>query len=362
MAIGKTLLAGIALLLSVAAQAQVEVDTSIRWRWQQILDEQRGDATAHTVRGALQINWQLQPQWLLETELEGVVALNDDYNSLTRYTDTAPIPDPEGLELNRFALSYQSGGNWSATLGRQTLSWADERHLSPVAIWQNDQTFDAITVNYHDGMHWQGQYSYLTGVNRIFGSKAGREDSYPARYPSPYATDRRPATLLGRHQHQSHLLNLTYKPDQGPTLNGFYLQLNNRDAAIQSTRTLGLRLSHTFKPAVLRYEYQLEVARQWNYADNPWHYAANLLTAEFSLQYRSHELAIGLERRGTDNGFTFITPLGDEHRYLGWVDVFSDYQRAAAVRDEFIQYRGRDGKLRWRVLAHQFTAVEGGQA
>ncbi|MBN7825424.1 alginate export family protein [Bowmanella dokdonensis] len=329
-------------------------ETSLRWRYHEVRDPVRGDARAHTLRAAVGGQWTLD-SWLVKAELEGVAAFEDDYNSVTVTRPTSPIPDPQGLELNQLFLRYDSSANWVLDMGRQTLALAEERHVSPASIWQNDQTFDALSFNYRDLMHWSFQYSYLHGVNRIFGSDA---DPLLPENDIRYETDpQRPVGEWGRHRHQSHLLHLTYKHGPGLSVSSYLYSLDNQDAAIFSTNTLGLRLEHVFKPASVKYEYSLELAHQWDKADNPWDYHADFYVIEVGAQYQSHQLSLAQERRGQQNGFAFITPLGDNHRYLGWADLFSGYQISLGIRDTFATYRGRSGKLRWRLVAHEFSGL-----
>lgn len=330
-------------------------ETSARYRFQQIDDPGRGDANASTLKLRLSANWTNQANWDSFVQADYVHAFNeDDYNSVTVTRATSPIPDVPSAEINQAWLKYSSDSDWSAILGRQLLSFDNERHISSVEFWQNDQTFDALTLAYNDSIQWHLTYSYISKVHRIFSddSKAilPTED---IRFDS---NPNRPFLELGNHDHNTHLVNLNYAINQYVDLTAYAYLIDNKTAQQLSSNTYGIRVDGAIKPDLVKYGYTAEVAHQQTADTSPWDFNGDYVFGELSAQYKSHLLAISHERLSENNGFAFATSLGNNHKFLGWADIFTSYLNNDGVRDTYITYRGRVAKLRWQIVAHQFAS------
>jgi hypothetical protein len=347
---------GLCLNLPALATTSPEFEVAGRFRHQQVYDDVRGDATADTLKTRLNMDWQASDSLSLFAQYDMVLALDEDkYNSITHWRPTSPIPDPTGAELNQLNITYKSRGNWQVKLGRQHLSFDNERHVGTAEFWQHDQSFDAVTYHYNDLLHWQWQYTYSNKVQRIFGDKA--HPLLPTKDPRFPALRERPVTEWGQHQLNAHLFNLRYKTDSGTQFTLYNYYVENQDALILSSNTLGGFVEGAFKPASVQYNYRLEVATQKNVADNPWDYSPYYLALELGLQKGSHKFDLGLEHLGDDQGFAFITPLATEHKFQGWADVFSGYSGVLGMNDYYLSYMGRDAKLRWRLMVHRFVTL-----
>lgn len=338
----------------------LDIEPSGRYRYQDVNDELRGDAQASTLLLRLSADWEIDPSWQTFAQFDVVTAFNENnYNSVTVNRRTSPIPDPAGEELNQLYIRYKSDDNWSAALGRQAISFDNERHIGRVEFWQNDQTFDALNFLYQDNLNWQASYVYLKKAHRIFGDDAKsilsaediRFEDNPVRSSSE----------LGNHQHDSHLINTKYIFSRQLELSFYAYLLNNKTARTFSSDTFGLRLTGELKPGRIKYGYTLEYARQSDSQDNPWNFNADYWLVEASAQYKSHQFGLTYEKLGADNGFGFATTLGTNHKFQGWADVFSSYLSRGGLKDYSVSYRGRDGKLRWRIVVHQFESDGGGE-
>ncbi|WP_395338867.1 alginate export family protein [Ningiella sp. W23] len=342
-----------------AFASDFEFEPSARYRYQQVDDTVRGDAIASTILVRLNARWEASDNWSALVQGDYVHAFNEGrYNSITLNRPTSPIPDVPGAELNQAWVQYSADNDWSAKLGRQQFNFNNERHVSAVEFWQNDQSYDALSIAYNDRQYWDFTYAYVNRVHRIF-----TDDAKPIlqvddpRFPS---NPNRPFSELGNHDHDSHLINLSYQLNRYLAISGYAYLLDNRSAQQFSSDTFGLRLEGEIKPSSIRYAYSAELARQETADASPWDYEGYYAFAEFSAQYQSHRLSIGYERLGEDNGFAFATSLGNNHLFLGWADIFSGYTNADGLRDTFVTYRGRKAKLRWRVVAHRFESDSSG--
>lgn len=336
----------------------VVLDTGYRWRWQSINDDGRGDAIAHTLKTRIALDAKLNDDFDFYTEFDAVLAFNDgNYNSGVFNPGTSMIPDPQGAEINQLYLQYNAVADWRFRLGRQAISFDDERHVGRVAFWQNDRTFDAISASYNNLQDLKVEYAYVDKVQRIFGNGAGRRlDEDDVRFAqSPL----RPARFLGEHQHDSHLLNVNYRYDRTLVIGAFAYLLDNETQRNASSNTVGVNLSGSFKPGQIKYEYDVQWATQTDAGDNPWDYQADFYKLAGLAQYRSHSLELTLERYGADTEAGFQTPLADNHRFLGWADIFTSYRLTPGLQDHYLTYKGRKGKLRWQVIYHRFQDAGG---
>jgi hypothetical protein len=335
------------------------LEPSARYRFQDVNDSWFGDAQASILKFRLSADWQPTDNWQGFVQYDLVEALNDNrYNSVTIRRETSPIPDPEGHELNQFYVKYISDDDWQVMLGRQSASFNNERHVGTVEFWQNDQTFDAFRLDYNDNLKWSASYLYIDKVHTILGDDAGlRLSTEDIRFSD---NPIRPVTELGNQQHKSHLLNLSYQLNQQTKLSLYSYLIDNQSVAIFSSDTYGAKFEGEFKPKKIKYGYTFEYARQSNSGNSPWRFDADYLLLEASAQFKSHQLTLSYEKLGEDNGFGFATTLGTNHKFQGWADVFTNYLTRGGLKDTFLTYRGRQGKLRWRLVAHQFDSATGG--
>lgn len=332
----------------------LKLEPSARWRYQDVSDTHRGDAQANTVKLRLSAHWQPSGNWQAFGQLDYVYAFNESqFNSVAIVRATSPIPDPPGPDLNQLYMKYQSDTNWSLALGRQSIGLDNERHVGSVEFWQNEQTLDALRFEYKDNLNWTVNYLYVDKVKRIFGDRSEallpkddiRFDSDPLR----------PVNELGEHQHDSHLINMRYVINQQAKLSLYAYLLNNHSAPTLSSDTYGARLTGDFKPQRIKYSYTLEYAIQSARHNSPWQYTSDYLFIEGNGQINSHQLSLSYEKFGSDNNFAFATSLGTNHKFQGWADIFSTYGKGGGLQDLYLTYKGRDAKLRWRVMAHYFS-------
>ena len=332
-----------------------DYDASFRFRHQQVNNDPLEHAKATTLLTRVEGSYLADNELRFFGQYDYVWALNkNSYNSITYFNDHAKIKNPPGGELNQLNLSWQLT-DWLAILGRQVISFDNERHVGNVAYWQNDQTFDAATMQYNNGFNWKFNYSYVNKVHRIFGdnSKAQlpRSDS---RYPEMQL---RPASQLGNHQHKTHLINLSYSINPMTTISSFAYLIDNETAAKLSSNTVGVHLEGAVKPNKLKFNYNAEIALQTDSANNPTSYQAKYLLTELGVQYRSHRLDIGYEYVGDDNNVAFKTSLGTNHKFLGWADALDSKDGSLGLSDSYLSYAGRKAKLRWKLVAHNFESL-----
>ena len=335
-------------------------EVGMRTRYQSVNDSWLGDASAFTTRLNFSANFSLTDSWQLSIQPNYVHAFNeDDYNSVTVKKNTSPIPDPQSFNLSKIFINYISDYDWQAKVGRQALSFDNERMIGAIEFWQTPQHFDAVKFDYNDQINWHIQYVYTNKVHRIFGQNSTL--SIPKNDVRYGIINKRPANELGQHQLSAHLVNMAYKTENNLSLVSYAYLVENTEQALFSTNTFGFRLSDEFKPARIKYRYSAEFALQKNTGNNLQDYQAWYNLLEASVQYKSHIIKLSQEVFSEDDNQGFITPLGTNHKFQGWADVFTGYGVQSGLRDLYLTYRGRYKKIRWRVVYHHFNSYQQSQ-
>jgi hypothetical protein len=238
--------------------------------------------------------------------LSGLVEMDDvtelgsvDYRTSpadTSVTGEAIIADPEGTEVNQAWVAYTYKGN-TAIYGRQRILLDNQRFVGGVGFRQNEQTYDGISIKSKAIENTEIFLAHINRVNRIFG-----EDS-----------------PIGDHDHSTTLVNVSYSGLPIGKLTAYHYDLDNEDAAVQSSKTTGLRLAG--KQDI--FGYTLEYAQQSDAHNNTKSYDADYYLLEGSVKLGSFTIKAGQEVLGADDsdGF-FVTPLATLHKFQGWTDKF----------------------------------------
>lgn len=319
----------------------------VRLRYEQVDDQLNRDADALTLRTAL--TWKTGPlvqgsAWSALVDIENTASLSRrDYSDGVRDRGTALIADPASTELNQLHLTYASPSGLTAKLGRQTISYGDERFIGSVAFRQNHQSFDALSVNFAGAENWDLSYAYVANVNRIFGDRADDE----------------PAGLAGDHEQNTHLANAVYSGWSAGELEGYAYLIDNEDLPRFSTDTVGVRFSGSTRPQSVSYLYTAEFARQRAGGNNPREYSANYWRLEAGLAYKRVSLEATHERLESDNLAGFVTPLATLHRYQGWADKFVALTPNEGLIANSLTLAGRWPGFRYRLQYHEFNADVG---
>ena len=327
------------------AESKISLDT--RLRYESAHDEIQTDADALTLRGAL--TWKTGPL-VPETGWSGLIQIEHtsvlspkNYTSGAQDRGTVLIADPAGTEVNQLYVAYESPRGFAAKIGRQSISFGDERFVGKVAFRQNHQSFDAASLQYTGAENWQFNYAYVNNVNRIFGDQS----------------DNRPAGLLGDHEQNTHLANLVYEGWSAGLIEGYAYLVDNKDFARASTDTVGLRFNGSTRPKQVSYLYTLEYARQHSSGNNPRTYQTNYWRLMGGLAYKRLSLQLSQERLGSDNDSGFITSFATLHRYQGWADKFAALTPNEGVVANTLTLAGRWPGFRYRVQYHDFNTSQG---
>lgn len=316
------------------------------------------DRDAHAVTMRLRAGGELSKgPFALLVEGEGTLALDESYNSGVNGKTLYPIvADPQTVEANRIQLQYRTKP-LVVTLGRQRINLDDQRFVGSVAWRQNEQTFDAVRVEYMGIQNLKIDLTYAISARTIWGVDGGK-----------FGAASRPARIDG----DDLFANISYKTKYG-TLTGFAYIIDEDEAVPalrrNSSQTYGLRFAGATPLAkTVKLSYLASYARQSDHATSPVDYSADFATAELALDVAAFKLTGGYELLGSDGGatgvaggFAFQTPFATLHKFNGWADKFlttpgtgiQDHYAAAAYT---LPKVGKAGPLVASFIYHRFSS------
>lgn len=202
------------------------------------------------------------------------------------------IADPESNELNQGYLQYK-GFDTVFKFGRQRIIYDNAAFIGNVGWRQNEQTYDAISLNNTsiDGLTLQ--YSFINQVNRIFGSDA--------------------TGIFGDIGSSIHSLNASYTGISGYTFGGYVYLMDFDDVNAFDNDTFGLSV----KTKQLGLDLYGEFAFQSNagVGGNDDSDYAHITAAK---TIATHTFTAGMEYLSAG----FRTPLSTAHAFNGFADVF----------------------------------------
>ncbi|MDI1276470.1 alginate export family protein [Methylobacter sp.] len=298
----------------------VKFDLNTRW---ENVDQDRGtQKTANAVTSRLRAGL-LSPVFhgiQGYAEYEGNLAMVDDYNS-TRNNNTrySTIADPEKSELNQLWLSYAGIPDTLIKGGRQRIKFDDDRFIGNVGWRQMETTFDSVLVTHNN--------------QQLFGLTVNA--GYIGNVQTFTATNERI---------EAPILNVNYKVgDYGNLVGyGYWLNYTERENYEKSSETYGLRMTNFQKPGdTLKLSdnygvvYTAEWGHQEDYGHGPTKYSVDRLNLMGGLTAYNLTFQGAIEQLdGKGLNKTFDTPLGTNHAFQGWADIFLVTPRNG-IRDVF---------------------------
>lgn len=270
----------------------------------EFVDQASVEADAVTVRVRAGADARTGPFALL-VEGEGTMAPVSRYNAFPFPApgreqwrpEHAVVADPQNAELNRLQIEYR-GASQSLTLGRQRIDLDDQRWVGSVGWRQNEQTFDAVHGSAKAGPV-KADLTYSISQRTIFGTDAGTRTALDGEFLFAGI-----AAARGKVSAKAFAYVLDY---------------DDAFAWANSSQTYGAFVNAILPGALaLRASY----ARQSDYGDNPFDYAADYWSADLSGKLAGFDLTAGIETLGSNNGRGVQTPLATLHKFNGWADVF----------------------------------------
>ncbi|TXH66515.1 MAG: hypothetical protein E6Q88_11895 [Lysobacteraceae bacterium] len=328
------------ILFAIHGSAQAATPLSAEWdlrlRHEHVDDQafvRDADATTLRLRAGLRADF--GHGWSALLEGEGIVAAGNDYNSGANGRTAYPaVIDPDGAELNQAWIGWKNE-QFAITAGRQRLLFDNQRWVGNVGWRQNEQTYDAVALEFKPDDAWSLRYAWLDRAHRVSGDDA----------IDPRARERDLST---------HLLNAAYKHGKQQWTGYAYLH-DDQDVAGASTATYGLRWTGTHPAGELTWGWTADIARQRDHAENPQDFSHAYWLLEPSLQANGITWKLGWEHLGGDGTHALQTPLATLHAFNGWADKFL-VTPARGLEDVYIGANGKFEKFAWAAAWHDYRA------
>ncbi|WP_447751886.1 alginate export family protein [Sphingopyxis fribergensis] len=266
------------------------------------------DALTLRVRPGAQLS---KGRWSALVEGEANLAILYDYNDGTNGKTGFPlVADPPNLELNRAQLRYAGENGLALTAGRQRIELADQRFVGSAGFRQNEQTYDAVRLQWGKPKGLNADLAYSWSVRTVNGRNGAGA---------------RPQAIGG-----DNIFALVGYGTAIGTLSGFAYLVDQDEAAVQgfrlSSQTWGLRFAGS-RPLArdVTLNYVASWARQSDWRRNPNDYAADYRLAEAGLVVGGFTATGGYELLGADRGIALTSvqlPLSSHFRFNGWAGKF----------------------------------------
>jgi hypothetical protein len=272
-------------------------------------------------------------------ELENIIDLSGDYND-TNNGDTkySVIADPDGTDMNQAYLWY-NGFDTEFKLGRQEITYRKtpfHRYIGNVLWRQDHQSFDAFSLQNHSFENTSISYAYITKVDTILGDK-----------------DAKPFLDNGKIDMNSHLVNLKYSglPFGNLEAYGYFLDYDDKPAI--SSKTIGVRLNGAQSiNDDWKLIYTAEYADQSDFKDGTMD-SQNYYLAELGGKYKGWLAKFSYEMQEGDGTDSFKTPLGTNHAFQGWADMFLSTPKEG-LRDMYFTVVGKVFGAKLVAVYHDF--------
>lgn len=313
-----------------------EVSGDVRLRYESVdQDNALKDADALTIRtrlGYSTASFQGVSGVLEFEDSRTVMGLDDYNNALGKNTNYSVIPDPETTEVDQGYLQYNAD-KLTARLGRQVITYDNQRYVGHVGWRQDRQTFDALRLSYSPIESLTLGYAYLNQRNRIFAEAR----DVPAK---------------------DHLLNIGFETELGK-LSAYAYLLEVDDGADNALDTYGLRYAGNQDLESINLMYTAEYATQ-KAEGGASDFDADYFSVTAGVGVRGITIALGYEVLGSDDGnYGFSTPLATLHLFNGWSDQFLSTP-VNGLKDMSVKVKGGLAGGKWAVVYHDYSADEAG--
>jgi hypothetical protein len=310
-----------------------------RWRIETVDDDAFvQDANANTLRLRLGYRTPIRSGWSGVVELEHTShVFGENFNSTANLQTAYPlVVDPDNTELNQAYVQYASSEKNKFSLGRQRIVYDNQRFFGNVAWRQNEQTFDALNIEYGFDNGLNLRYSYLDRANRIFG-------------------DDHPNQNLSRWQLDAHLLSLNHKLGPG-TLTGYAHFIDNQTLPLSSHQNIGLRYAakRDNKEGV-GWLVTSEYAKQNDYANGSNIINADYLLLEGGVVWKANTFKLGHEQLSGNGSYGFATPFATLHAFNGWADRFLTTP-VNGLKDSYLAWNRKFGKFNANMVWHDYQS------
>ncbi len=278
-----------------------QVKLNLRYRYELADVANNGKETAHANTLRMRLGY-LTPKFHgLQgfVEYEGNLAMQQDYRVPKGNWSGNPnrdvVADPQQNELNQLWLSYKAF-NTEIKGGRQRIKLDDDRFIGNVGWRQMEQTYDAAVITNQSIENLTLKVGYIGRAQNIFSVQDDMELPF-------------------------YHINYKFKTLASFTSYGYWLA--DRQIPTKSTQTLGFTIKGSPKiNKDIKVHYRGEYSYQSNHANNPNNFDLNRYHLMLGATVKGITLKAAIEELGSNGAQSFQTPLGTNHAFQGWADLF----------------------------------------
>ena len=241
------------------------------------------------------------------------------------------ILDQETTQLNQAYLQYQ-GFDSTIKAGNQRINLDNQRHVGGVAFRQDEATFDALSVS-------------NTSIDNttIFVAFANNRN-----------------TITNDNTEESiSLVNVKYALSKDMSATAFYYGIADVGAANSGTDldTFGVRAAG----AIEGISFEAELASQNKTTAAGGDFTSMYYHFNAGTKLGAVKATLGYEAFGSDNGAAaFYTPLGTNHKFFGWSDVYLTGNGNDGLEDIYVSAVTNVAGVKLVGQLHNFTGSESG--
>ena len=276
-------------------------------------------------------------------EYAGNLALDDQYNNTLASGNSSysKVADPQGSELNQLWVAYTGIADNTFKVGRQRIKLDDDRFIGNVGWRQMEQTYDSILLTHNN----QKLFGLVVNAGYI-----GSVQNFTQTHNNIEAP----------------IINLNYKMGEYGNLvgYGYWLDFTQPQYFAKSSQTYGLRATCCVKPLdsikvsdKLGIVYTAEWSHQSNYGHSSTPYSAERYNFMGGFSAYNVMFQGAMEQlNGSGVNKAFSTPLGTNHAFQGWADLFL-VTPSNGIRDVFgtVMLPFQRGDLVLSGIYHEYT-------
>ncbi len=334
----KTLLAvaisSLALSSAVSVQAQSlddlvkesSVDLNFRYRVESVdVDDANDSVLANTLKSRITFKSAEVGGVSLLVEGDSVLHVTDEfYDGDGVNTDQEDkVLDQETTQINQAYVQYK-GFDTTVKVGNQRINLDNQRHVGSVGFRQDEATFDAVTVVNQSVENLTVVAGFANNVNTITNANVELDIT---------------------------ILNAKYAVSPELAATTFFYGAEDTDG--DTLDTVGLRAVGDI--AGIKYEAEI-ASQEASFTDT----TALYYTLSAAKKLGTVTTKLGLEVFGSDDGkASFATPLGTNHKFLGWSDTYLNAPGNDGIQDINLSAVTKISGVKLVAQYHKFDTVEG---
>ncbi|WP_413998049.1 alginate export family protein [Flavobacterium sp. W1B] len=258
---------------------------------------------------------------------------------------TTSTSDKNGIEIFEAWAQYDFTPNWSTRLGRQVISYDNQRILGEIDWTQQGQSHDAAVISFHPKNNQ---------LDLGFALNADKENLVAPT--TPYTTNYKSLQYAWYHTTFSKLntsllfLNTGY--EYAKTLT---------DLKVDYKQTFGTYLSYKDKKWDSDLSLYGQSGKSNNLKVNAFYAGANFgyaITTQFKAAL-GYEFLSGKDQDDASSDLKSFTPLfGTNHGFNGYMDYFyvGNHQNSVGLQDAYLKLNYTQNKWQFALIPHLFSA------